>query len=67
MDKQLNGYLLFYFSINFQVTITFRVIWLVDAARLSGDSYGLPSNYKTFYKMAAFKMDSYHERRYLEI
>ncbi len=33
---------------------------MVDAARLSGDSYWLPSNYDIFFKMAAFKMDSYH-------
>ncbi len=38
------------FSINFQVTITFLVIWLVDAAQLSGHSYWLPSNYIIFSK-----------------
>ena len=56
-----------YFSINFQVTITFLAIGLVDGARLSGDSYWLPGNYNIFFKMAAFKIDSYRERRYWEI
>ncbi len=37
------GQYLFAYSINFQVTITFLAIWLVDAARLSRDSYWLAS------------------------
>ena len=40
-------------SINFQVTITFLAICLVDAARLSSDSYWLASNYNIFFEMAA--------------
>ena len=34
-----------YIRIHFEVSITFVAIWLVDAARLSGDSYWLPSDY----------------------
>ena len=40
---------------------------IVDAAQLSGDSYWLPNKYNIFFKMVAFEMDSYHERRYWEI
>ena len=36
------------FTINFQVTIKFLAIWLVDAAQLSGDSYRLHNNYNNF-------------------
>ena len=31
-------------------------MWLVDAARLSRDSYWLPSNYNIFFEMAAYRM-----------
>ncbi len=44
------------FSINFQVTITFLAISLVDAARLSGDSYWLPSNYNIVSKWRLSKL-----------
>ncbi len=54
---------IYIFSINFQVTIAFLAIWLVDAARLSGDSYWLPSNYNIFSKWV-FQSGYYHERRY---
>ena len=42
---------IFMFSINLEVTITFLhflAIWLVDAARLSGGSLWLPSDYNIF-------------------
>ena len=36
---ETSNFVLFLDSINFEVTITFLVIWLVDAARFSGASY----------------------------
>ena len=38
-----------YFSINFQVTIDFPAIWLVEIGALWGNSYWRPSDYSFLY------------------
>ena len=54
-------------SINFQVTIDFLAIWLVEIGALWGNSYWLPSDYIAFcilFKMAAVVLSVYfHDNR----
>ena len=52
-------------SINFEVTITFLAIWLVDAAWFSSDSHWQAGDYKIFQNGGL--PCCYHEQRYREI